>query len=246
MTSSKSIRVIVGACALSALAGGIGCDAKPAVPIAPTWADVAPILRGQCGSCHGWTAVDQPPNAAGVRPENTGGSLRFDFFDVTADVCGDAALALDQTASLAGAPGVSIQIQNDVVPARGARWPRMPPQPSPALADWEVETLARWATAPVKGPPPPGNRSPTIAVSQLPSAVDNRVVFTAIIDDPDGDSVIGVVEAGGVAFLMNRPGAFAVDFDSSAWAPGPVRPIAVLCDGWSKTTVDLGPVQIRH
>lgn len=244
----RKLASIVPAAVLLALALGLaaGCSSTPGVPAQPTWADVAPILRGQCVDCHGWTASDQPPNAAGVRPENTGASLRFDFYDVTTDVCGDATLALDPTISLAGAPGVSLQIEEDIVPQNGARWARMPPQPSPALPSWEVETVERWASQPVKGPPPPGNRPPTITVSQFPSMVDRQLVFTAILDDPDGDSVIGVVEVGGLAFLMNRSGSFAVSFDSSSWPAGPVRPTAVLCDGWAGITYDLGPVQVRH
>ncbi len=232
--------------ALALLVASAGCGGAGVAPAHPTWADVAPILRGECGSCHGWTASDRPPDAAGVRPPNTGGSLRFDFYDVTTDVCGDAALALDQTSTLAGAAGVGLQIESDVVTASGARWPRMPPQPSPAMPGWQVETLTRWAAQPVKGPPPPGNRPPTIAVGQFPSAANAQLGFTAIIDDPDGDSVLGVVELNGLAFLMNRPGAFAVEFDSSSWAAGSVHPIAILCDGWSQIAYDLGPVQIRH
>src|SRR5262245_17374957 len=89
------------ACTLLLIAG---CGAGAVVPEHPLWSDVAPILRGECGGCHGWTASDRPPDAAGVHPENTGGSYRFDFFDATADVCGDAALALDAGVSLAGSP----------------------------------------------------------------------------------------------------------------------------------------------
>jgi hypothetical protein len=181
-----------------------------------------------------------------VRPENTGGNLRFDFYDVTADVCGDAALALDTSVSLAGTPGVALQIESDVVPQHGARWPRMPPQPSPALPGWELETLARWAAQPVKGAAPPGNRPPLITVSQLPLTADGTLAFTAVIGDPDDDSVLGVIEVGNVAFSMNRPGAFAVQFDTKAWPAGPVHPTAFLCDGWSTSAYDLGPIQIQH
>ena len=232
---------------LLAVALGLSaCGAGGSAPAQPTWADVAPILRGECASCHGWTASDRPPDSHGVRPVNTGGGYRFDFYDITSDVCGDAALALDPTYSLAGAPGVSIQIESDIVAQAGARWPRMPPQPSPALPGWEVETLNRWAAQPVKGPPPPGNRPPIVSVSQFPATANGQLGFTAILDDPDGDSVLGVIELQGLAFLMNRSGAFAVQFDSSSWPVGPVHPIAVLCDGWSQITYDLGPIQIRH
>jgi hypothetical protein len=231
---------------LLSLLVALGCEAPASVPNHPTWADVAPILRGECGNCHGWTASDRPANAAGVRSENTGGSYRFDFFDVTPDVCGDAVLALDTTVTLAGSPAATIQIKADLVPQNGARWPRMPPQPSSGLPDWELRTIERWVADPVKGPPPTGNRLPTIKVSQLPSTANGQLAFTAIIDDPDGDPLLGVIKVGDVAFLMNRQGAFGVGFDTSGWPAGTVHPIAVVCDGWANTTTDLGPIEIKH
>ena len=206
----------------------------------------SPVLRGSCGGCHGWTASDRPPSADGVHPVNTGASLRLDFYDVTPEVCGDAALAVDATGSFAGAPGAAIQMKADVSPQNGARWPRMPPQPSSGLAGWEIETIERWAASPTKGPPPAGNRAPTVSVSQLSSAANQSLAFTAILQDPDGDSVMGVVEVAGLAFLMNRPGAFAVQFDASSWPSGLVHPVAVVCDGWTQATYDLGPIQIQH
>ena len=233
------------ALAVALVAAG-ACGEGGTAPAQPTWADAAPVLRGACASCHGWTASDRPPDASGVRPLDTGGGLRLDFYDVTADVCGDAALALDPTSTLAGAPGVSLQIKNDIVAQPGAHWPRMPPQPSPALPDWELQTLQRWAAQPVKGPPPPTNRPPTIRVSQFPSTASAQLAFTAILDDPDADAVVGVIELGDQAFLMNRPGAFAVQLDASTATAGVVHPIAVLCDGWTQVSYDLGPVQIRH
>jgi hypothetical protein len=237
--------MVVGAL-LAGLSVETGCSAAPVAPANPTWADVAPVLRGECVSCHGWTATDRPPNAAGIHPPNTGGSLRLDFYDVTPDVCGDAVLALDPNVSLAGSPGVTLEIARDVVRQAGTGWPTMPPQPSQALYDWELETIERWTSNPVKGPPPAGNRPPTIAVDQLPSVADQQLSFTAIVDDPDSDSVVGVVEVGGLAFLMNRSGSFDVLFDSSNWPAGPVTPTAILCDGWSRSTVDLGPINIQH
>lgn len=215
------------------LATAAGCSSIPAEPRNPGWADVAPILRGECDSCHGWTAP------------TTGNGFRFDFFDTT--MCGDAALAMSSDVVLAGSPLAAPQIQADLLPQSGAQWPRMPPQPSPALADWERDTLERWTVLPIKGPPPPGNRPPEISVAAYPAAADAQLSFTAIVDDPDGDSTIGVIEVNGLAFLMARPGSFAVQFDSSTWPAGPQPVKVVLCDGWTATTIDnLGSVQIRH
>ncbi len=219
---------------LGLVGGLVGCSSTPAEPQNPAWADVAPILRGECNSCHGWTAP------------TTGAGYRFDFYDVTKDVCGDAYLALNSGVLLAGSSLAALQIETDVVAAAGAKWPRMPPQPSPALPDWERGAIERWAGQPVKGPPPPGNRSPTILVSDYPAVAGKELAFTAIVDDPDGDSTIGVIEVNGLGFLMNRPGSFDVRFDSSAWPAGAQSVSAVLCDGWARANYDLGAIQIKH
>ena len=231
---------------LFGVAAGLGCSSTPVEPFNPAWADVAPIFRGECNSCHGWTAGQ------------TGGGYRFDFFDATKTIngepdgpilCGDAALALSNV-TLAGTPGpngtpiAAPYIAEDVVKQAGAAWPRMPPQPSPALPDWERDALQNWAWQPVKGPAPVGNRPPTLVVYDLPAQAAASLSFTAVIDDPDGDSAIGVVEAGGFAFLMNRPGSFDVNFDTSRWPAGSVTVKAVLCDGWTSTTIPIGAVQI--
>ncbi len=233
----------VGAGVLASLVAGCGA---PAVPAHPAWADVAPIVRGNCVGCHGWTASDRPPNAAGVHPPNTGGGLRLDFYDVTTAVCGDAALAIDPSVPLASSAGVASQIASDLVVQPGAQVPRMPPEPYPSLQSWELQTIERWAADPVKGLPPASNRPPTIATNRLPATANQQLAFTAILDDPDGDSVIGVIEVPGQDLLLNRPGAFDVAFDTSSWPPGPVYPIAVLCDGWTSATIQLGPIVVQH
>ncbi len=220
--------------ALSALASGPGCDQPPTAPDQPTWADVAPILRGSCNSCHGWTSP------------RTGSFYRFDFYDVTKANCGDAALAMDPNVTLAGSTASAMQIAADVIPQSGAAFPTMPPQPSPAVPDWEILTLTRWAAHPIKGPPPAGNAPPTITVSNFPLTAGNQLGFTAVLSDPNGDSAIGVIEVNNQAFLMDRPGSFDVSFDSSTWTAGSMRVQAVLCDGWTSGTYDLGPVTIQH
>jgi hypothetical protein len=225
--------VIFGLIVVGALTG-LGCTSPPAEPESPAWADVAPIFRGECNGCHGWNAGQ------------TGGGYRFDFFEVTPEVCGDAALALGTGAILAGSPTAPPKIAADILTQPGVMWPRMPPQPSPALPKWERDTIERWTEQPV-GPPPAGNRPPTIAISNFPATANTELAFTAVIADPDGDSVLGVVEVNGLAFLMNRPGSFNVSFGSSAWPVGPQDVKAVLCDGWVRPTeVPLGKVQVKH
>lgn len=213
---------------------GLACDSTPTEPEMPAWADVAPIFRGECNSCHGWTAGQ------------TGSGYRFDFYDVTSAVCGDAALALGTGVVLAGSPAAAPQIETDVVARNGATWPRMPPQPSPALPDWERDTLERWAAQPFKGPTPPGNRPPVITLGGFPATAGAELTFTAVLDDPDGDSALGVIEVNGLAFLMNRPGSFDVSFATSTWPAGPQAVTAVLCDGWVSTEITLPTVQVKH
>ncbi len=105
-----------------------GCG-DPTVPEHPTWAEVQPILQGECNHCHGSTAA------------RSGGGFRLSFFDMTRDVCGEAAAALT-AGVLAGAAAPFITA--DITPAAGGHT-RMPPAPGPALHDWERETLLRWA-----------------------------------------------------------------------------------------------------
>jgi hypothetical protein len=215
-----------------ALLSGAACSPEPVAPLQPTWADVAPIVRGQCAGCHGSTAKD------------TGQSYRLDFYEMSPTVCGDAALAMDPGLVLASS--ASALMGSDIQVASGARFPKMPPLPAPALADWEITTIERWSKSPAKGPPPPTNHPPTITTGKIAATADATLSFTAIVDDPDGDPVVGVVEVNGLAFLMNRPGSFAVSFDSSSWPAGTVRPQAVLCDGWVQKTYDLGPITVKH
>lgn len=220
--------------ALAAASLTTACSAPPSVPAQPTWTDVAPILRAECGSCHGASA------------KTNGQGLRLDLYDFASDVCGAATLALDPGLILAGSPVAAAGLKTSLVPQAGATWPLMPPQPSPELPTWERDTLLRWAAQPARGPGPSDNRAPTVDVSQFPASAKGQLTFTAIIGDPDGDAVMGVVQIGEQAFLMDRAGSFAVHFDVASLPVGPARVSAVVCDGWSRRDVDLGPVQIAR
>ena len=218
--------------ALALLAGA--CSEAPSVPAHPTWADVAPIVHGECAHCHGSTAL------------TTGGGYRLDFYDMTSDVCGDAAQAIQPAPILASTSAVLMA--SDISSPGGGNRPRMPPAPAPLLRDWERDTILRWAQAPAKGAPPADNHGPTVAIAHVPVSVDKSLTFTAVVSDEDADPVIGVIEVSGVptAFGMNRAGSFSVALDASAWPAGTQRLSAVLCDGWTKATYDLGPVTIKH
>jgi hypothetical protein len=208
-----------------------GCGGPPTVPEQPTWADVQPIIKGECTQCHGATAA------------TTGFGYRLDFYDMTMDACGDAARALPG-GILAGAAAPSIV--TDVTPSPDNGVARMPPAPAPVLHDWERETLLRWAAKPVKGPPPAGNHAPTIKVTGLPTMVNDTLSFSAFVDDADGDEAVGVLKIAGVVFAMPSSGSFAVQIPASDWPAGTQRLNAVLCDGWASATYDLGPVTVKH
>lgn len=208
-----------------------GCGGAPSVPEHPTWADVQPILKGECTQCHGATA------------STTGFGYRLDFYDVSPAVCGDAALALPG-GLLAGAAAPSII--TDVTPSPEDGRARMPPSPAPVLHDWERDTILRWAAQPVKGPPPANNHAPTIQVTGLPMVVNNSLSFSALVDDVDGDEAIGVLEIAGVVFTMPSSGSFNVQIPASTWPAGTQRLSAVLCDGWTSVPYDLGPVDVKH
>jgi hypothetical protein len=214
------------------LATTAACSEPPSVPEHPTWADVAPIVHGECASCHGPTAND------------TGGGYRLDFYDMTPAVCGDAAQGLGGAAILAGTSAPLIKV--DVTSPGGGTRARMPPAPAPGLFDWERLTLDRWADQPSKGAPSATNRVPTIDVQRVPAMVNGHLSFTAVVADPDGDPVVGVLEIAGAVYGMNRPGAFDVELDASTWAAGTQRLSAVLCDGWTNVRYDLGPVRVTH
>jgi hypothetical protein len=211
------------------------CGDKPAVPEHPTWADVQPILTGECSPCHGSTA------------STTGSGYRLDFYDMTMESCGEAARALP-AGILAGGAGPAIIM--DVTPPAEGGYARMPPAPGPVLHDWERETLLRWARQPVKGPAPANNHAPTIQVSGLPKMVDTKssssLRFSALIADADNDAVVGLLKIAGAVFAMPSSGSFAVEIPAQGLPAGSQRLSAVLCDGWTSATVDLGPIDVTH
>jgi hypothetical protein len=161
-------------------------------------------------------------------------------------VCGDAAAVMnDGTSSpLSLAAGAAALIKSDLTAAAASR-PKMPPAPARVLEDWERETILRWTDAPAKGPPPLGNRRPRIVLNRLPVSAKGQLTFIATTEDPDNDSVIGLVTLDDLTFKMDHPGSFQVRFDITDMPPGPHRLAAVLCDGWGNTSYDLGPVTVE-
>lgn len=232
--SRRGLRDLLAAGGAALVLASASCSPLPEVPAHPTWADVEPIMAGECSDCHG--------SRAGIE----GFGYRLDFFDMTPDVCGDAAQALGPVTGLAGSAGVAALIDRDITPPGGGLRAQMPPAPGTVLTDWQRETIDRWTSNPVKGPPPAHNHPPTIEVRRLPATVDAQLAFSAILDDADGEPVLGVIEIENVVYQMNRAGSFAVSIDSSGFPVGTTRMTAVLCDGWVSATYDLGPIQVQH
>jgi hypothetical protein len=215
-----------------------GCEDAPRAAQKPTWADVEPILRGNCTSCHGATASVTGAAQGGM-------AYRLDFYDMTASACGAAATVLG------GQPlahSWAALIGSDVT-SPGSGWrPRMPPAPASSLPDWERDTLVRWAAEadPAKGEARRDNRRPDIQLVAATAVADKRLDFTAIISDADGEAVVGVIKVGDVSLPTDHAGAFSTGLDTSTWAAG-VYPIsAVLCDGWDDVTYQLGNLQVAH
>jgi len=212
-------------------ASGAGCSEDHVVPQQPTWTDVEPIVRGSCTQCHG-------ANAA-----RAGAAYRFDFFDVSPDVCGEAAIVLD------GQPlahGLATLMGTDVTPP-GSGWrARMPPAPGTALTEWQRTAVQRWAKNPTRGLPPSGDHRPEIQISSGSAVGDKSLSLSVVVSDADGESVVGVLKIGDQQLLMDRSGAFTGTVDTSTWPNGIYPVAAVLCDGWDNVTYQLGNAQIRH
>jgi hypothetical protein len=189
-------------------------------------------MQANCTGCHGSTA------------NQTGLGYRLDFYDMPETVCGDAAAALPAGAPLAAswAPKIATAVTPSTTDGRA----RMPPLPGPSLASWQRETLLRWTAQPIKGAPPEGNHAPTVQIFGLPSQASDRLTFTAVVADPDGDEAVGVIEVGNITFAMNRSGAFAADFSVASLPAGSYRLTGVSCDGWTNATYDLGPLEIKR
>ena len=168
---------------------------------------------------------------------------RFDFYDLDADRCGEAAPAIwDNVGPVGAGQGLGRADQSSVTTKDGSR-PRMPPAPASALADWERETLVRWADlqAP-RGMPRSNNRPPQIKLDTRQA--DRTITVHATVSDPDGESAVGVLKLGPQVLKMDRAGSFAATVDAKAWADGKYPVSAVLCDGWSMNQQTLGEVQI--
>jgi len=147
----------------------LACSEAPPVPEHPTWADVEPILRGQCNHCHGATA-ETTGSAAAITGLSGGAVYRLDFFDINDGACGAAAVAISPSTAARNAASL---MRESVASVNGNR-PRMPPAPAPLLSQWEREVIDRWTRMPppAKGGPPWTNRMPRLQIYNFPATAD--------------------------------------------------------------------------
>ncbi len=221
-----------------ALAAGLGCI--PEAPEHPTWANVQPVLAGECTHCHG-------ANADRLDDTRTGGGFRLDFYDMKMDVCGEATQVLGEGKRLAFEQAGKIWESITTTADRPDARPLMPPPPAPYLADWEWRTIQRWvADGAPKGELPPGNRPARFRLYHDSGPADQTLDITAVIEDPDGDPIVGVLLFGDARLNMDHGGAYSATLDTSSWEAGE-RPItAVLCDGWSNVSYAVGTLTVGH
>jgi hypothetical protein len=229
---SRAVATLAGLFLISACAA---CAGPPAVPEQPSWADVQPIMRASCTGCHGGSAPEAG-SALGV-------TYRLDFFDMTPESCGDAAIA---DASTRFARAAATQIACDITSDDASIRPRMPPEPAPWLPDWQWRTLLRWTRDPIKGDVPAGNHPPAIALTSPKTGLERVFTLAVKLDDPDGDSVVGTLTIEDVTIRLDRPGAFAIAIDATQWGPGPFHPQAVICDGWTRVAVPLDEISFAR
>lgn len=217
------------------LAAG-ACDV-PEVPTEPTWAHVEPILRTRCNHCHGATAGKTGAVGSQV--------YRLDFYDMSEAVCGEAAQALGPSQGMAG--GWASLIAASVTPPGKNGRARMPPAPAAALPEWERDTLVRWGKQqiPARGTMPAGNQRPQIKLD-ISRTSDTNLPLAAIVHDPDGEAVVGILQIGSLILKMDRPGSFKATVATGSWPQGRYPVSAVLCDGWSSVKYELGAVEVIH
>jgi len=220
------------------LLGGLGCT--PQAPAHPTWADVQPIMAGECSHCHG-------SNADRSGDQRTGGGFRLDFYDMKQNVCSDATRVLGAGKALAYAYRDDIWEAITAPADKPGERPRMPPAPAPYLADWEWQTIQRWiGDGAPKGELPQSNQPARFRLYHDSGPADRTLDITVVIEDPDGDPIIGVLQVGDVSLNMDRGGAFSATLDTSSWPAGERAVTAVLCDGWSSVSYAVGTLVVNH
>jgi hypothetical protein len=189
----------------------LACSEVP--PASPSWdLNVYPILRGNCGHCHGAT----------VKPEYTP-TTRYDictsapfntfFASEQLWIAGVDAMGRPIVAGANPMAGLLTAYTKPDAPAQL----RMPPPPASPLSDYEREVLQKWADvnqASCNKQTP--NRKPEMKIVSMAAAVpgSNKVALTLEVSDPDGDVVYGYAKLGNAApQVIPGAGRYALAFE---------------------------------
>ncbi|MDR7422964.1 MAG: hypothetical protein QN159_10940 [Armatimonadota bacterium] len=218
---------------LSLAVGALASCGAPDAPADPTWADVHPILQGQCLHCHGATAAGD------------GAGVRFDLLDA-ASLCAQGPED-ELGARLSPAPSFlrnAMSLLETIRPPanRPGGRPKMPPAPATPLEPWQRETLERYVAKLLalpagerattgRGPIPKDARPPRLRVARY-AVLGPRVVIDYVVEDDNADSVIGELRLGPAVAPIPAGGAGQVALDVTGVPPGPLQLTARLCDGW--------------
>ncbi|MCG5054831.1 MAG: hypothetical protein KA712_17850 [Myxococcales bacterium] len=128
----------------------------------------------------------------------------------------------------------------------------MPPIPASLLEDWQVETIQRWSKRIADGNVEEArgerknNRNPRIRItSKLPARVGNSLRVSFVVEDSDGDPVIGHLKLGEAKADITGAGAGTVSLENITGNAGDELTFtAELCDGWARVTRgNLGKVE---
>ena len=249
------MRHIITLIAMLAAALAIGC--RPETPDAPTWTeDVRPIVRANCIRCHSPPQIEDAP--AGFRIDKYEGEDRdglpapqdpdvgedgiHDFCPPEGpDVCAAGTL-LHDGGSMAATMVFYLEMPEDD-PLH------MPP--GFTLPARQIDVIRNWAeTGAPKGPPLPGNLTPTMALTTDFERDGDNLVASYRIDDPDFDLVTGRIVAERV---IGDPivvtwdlisGVGEVVWNISDVPPGSYTLTAEIDDASAAESIDLGSVDV--
>ena len=215
-----------------------GC--LPDAPETPSFQqDVLPIFAANCVRCH---AV---PTLGGAPKE-----FRLDSFENT--VVTDGTPNTGTCGGDANDPAAEVVIcgASEYALLVGARLrnQQRPMPPRFAMADSQIETLARWVKTGGRGSPRPDNHLPTLTVKSV-SWLGTSVTLQTRIDDADGDLVVGTVyvSVNGRDRVVGsvRSGTVDVTWDSANVTPGAYPLSATLDDGADQYPLTLGMLDVE-